>query len=277
MGGLAYRHHRVQRLRRLVGRSSFRSEEGRFVVEGARVLGVALDSGAGVESVYVERAMVRPGDGVAEAARRCVEAGARVFDLEEGVLARVSATVSPQPVVAVVMANDLALADLGARRPDLVVVGVDLRDPGNAGAVLRAAEAAGAGAVVSCGSSVDLFNPKAVRASAGAVFLVPVVAGGPAEEVLEVVGRWGLRRLGTVARGGQDYATADLRGPTAIVVGNEASGLPQQVESCLDGRLTIPMAGRSESLNVAMATAVVCFEAARQRRPAYGGPGTERP
>lgn len=240
-------------------------------MEGAKLISVALDAGVAVESVYVDPGLVRPGDGVEQVVGRVLDAGGRVFDLEEGVLARVAGTVTPQPLIAVVAANDLSVEELGALRPGLVVVCVDVRDPGNAGAVMRSAEAAGAGGVVSCGTSVDLFNPKTVRASAGALFHVPVVAGGPPEEVLEVVGRWGLRRLGTVARGGDDYASVDLTGPTALVLGNEAAGLPPHLDRSLDGRITIPMAGRAESLNVAMAAAVICFEAARQKRATAEG------
>ena len=197
--------------------------------------------------------------------QRCLDAGARIFELDPGVLARVADTVSPQPVLAVVGAVDITLARLHERRPDLVVVCVDVRDPGNAGAVLRAAEAAGAGGVVCCGHSVDLSNPKTVRASAGTLFQVPVVAGGEPGEVLDELGRWGLVRLGTAARRGSDYTTLDLTRPVAIVVGNEASGLPQ-LGTHLDELISIPMAGHAESLNVAVAAAVVCFEAARQRR-----------
>ncbi len=85
-------------------------------------------------------------------------------------------------------------------------------------------------------------------------------------EVLERIGGWGLRRFGAVARSGRDYTTVDLTGPTALVLGNEAAGLPDDLAALLDERVTIPMAGRSESLNVGMAAAVLCFEAARQRR-----------
>lgn len=236
------------------------------MVEGAKVLGVALDAGARVEAVYVDPDLARSGDGVEEVVGRAMAAGSRVFDLEPGVLARVAGTVTPQPVLAVVAADHPGLGDLGECHPDLVVVCVDVRDPGNAGAVIRAAEAAGAGGLVSCGTSVDLYNPKTVRASAGALFYLPVVAGGAAEEVLDVMGRWGMRRLGAVARGGEDYTVADLTGPVALVLGNEARGLAPDVAAALDGTISVPMAGRTESLNVAMAAAVVCFEAARQRR-----------
>jgi TrmH family RNA methyltransferase len=147
----------------------------------------------------------------------------------------------------------------------LLVVCVDLRDPGNAGTVLRSAEAAGAGGVICADGTVDPFNPKTVRASAGSLFHVPVVRGGDALEVLDQVGRWGLQRLATVPRHGAAYTATDLTRPTAFVLGNEANGLPAGLEAGIDAEVTIPMAGRSESLNVGMAAAVLCFEALRQR------------
>jgi TrmH family RNA methyltransferase len=238
---------------------------------------VALDSGAGVESVYVDADTLlvsSPPDpeggpdtrhSIEALLQRCLDMGARVFELDTGVLARVADTVSPQPVLAVVAAVDITLAQLRERRPDLVVVCVDVRDPGNAGAVLRAAAGAGAGGVICCGHSVDLSNPKTVRASAGTIFQVPVVSAGETGPVLDELGQWNLARLGTGARRGADYTTVDLTRPVAIVVGNEASGLPDLGQR-LDGLITIPMVGQTESLNVAVAAAVVCFEAARQRR-----------
>ena len=147
-----------------------------------------------------------------------------------------------------------------------MVVCVDIRDPGNLGTVLRSAEGAGAGGVVCCDGSVDLYNPKVVRASAGALFHVPVVAGGEPVEVLERLGTAGLQRLGTVARGGDAPDEVDLRAPVAFALGNEANGLPEAIDACLDRRVTIPTVGRTDSLNVGMAAAVLCFEAARQRR-----------
>jgi TrmH family RNA methyltransferase len=177
---------------------------------------------------------------------------------------RVAATVTPQPVAGVAPFVDVALeAVLPAT---MVVVCVDIRDPGNLGTVVRSAEAAGAGAVVCCDGSADLYNPKVVRASAGSLFHVPVVVGGEPVRVLERLGAAGLRRFGTVARGGDAPDAADLGAPVAIVLGNEAHGLPGAVHAQLDGHLTVPMAGRAESLNVGMVAAVVCFEAARQRR-----------
>jgi TrmH family RNA methyltransferase len=272
----------VQRLRLLVSRRSAREAERRFVVEGTKVLGEALASGAPVEAVYIAPDLVGPDDPLQGLIDRAFRAGSRVYQLEPAVLARVAGTVTPQPVLAIVTQVDVDLDALAERPPDLAVVCVDVRDPGNAGTVLRSAEAAGAGAVVFCDGSVDVFNPKTVRASAGALFHVPVVRGGPAGSVLDRLGGFGLRRLGTAVpgpdehAGGEDYTTVDLTVPVALVLGNEAHGLPGDLDAHLDGRITIPMAGRTESLNVGMAAAVLCFEAARQRRARPPRqPGTE--
>jgi TrmH family RNA methyltransferase len=139
-------------------------------------------------------------------------------------------------------------------------------DPGNAGTLLRIAEAAGLGAVLFSDGSVDPYSPKCVRASAGSIFHVPVVSGGSAVQVLEAIGGRGGPRLGTDQHRGQPYDEVDLCGPFALVLGNEANGIPPDAAECVDEWVHIPMAGAVESLNVAMAGSVICFEAARQRR-----------
>jgi TrmH family RNA methyltransferase len=158
---------------------------------------------------------------------------------------------------------EATLEDLGGA--SFVVVCVDVRDPGNAGAVIRSADAAGADAVVCCAGTVDPFNPKTVRASAGSVLHLPVVAGGEPATVLDALAARGMRCLAAVAHGGTDYTEVDLVGPLALVLGNEASGLPGGLGDLLDQTLTIPMAGQAESLNVSMAAAVLCFEVRRTR------------
>jgi TrmH family RNA methyltransferase len=159
---------------------------------------------------------------------------------------------------------DRDLAGVVGPGAGLVVVLADVRDPGNAGTVLRTADAAGVAAIVCCGGTVDPYNPKTVRSSAGSLFHVPLVVAGDPTETLEALAGLGFRRLGTVVRGGQDYLEVDWRQPTALVLGNEAAGLPDGLP--VDGTVGIPMAGRAESLNVGMACAVLCFEALRQRR-----------
>ncbi|MDQ4068630.1 MAG: RNA methyltransferase [Actinomycetota bacterium] len=255
--GLAYTSGRVRRLRQLLERPAVRQREGAFVVEGPTLVGDALDSGVELESLFVA-----PGQPLPVVAR-AVAAGVPVFDLAPGVLERVAGTVTPQPVLGVARTVDVDLAAL--QGASLVVVCIDIRDPGNLGTVLRSAEASGVGGIICCEGTVDVYNPKCVRASAGSLFHTRVVVRGDPGKVLGKLGAWGLRRLGTRPEGGQPYHGADLTAPTALVLGNEAHGLPASLVERVDGWLTIPMAGRAESLNVGMAAAVLCFEAARQR------------
>ena len=250
-------------MRRLLGRREARRAERAFVAEGTEVVRTGILAGAAPESLYVASGAEDDGAGVgvAEVVRLALAAGARVHELAPGVIERVASTVTPQPVLAVFPMLDVPEVPAEAQ---LVVVLADVRDPGNAGTVLRTADAAGVGAVVVCAGAVDPYNPKTVRASAGSLFHVPVVLGEDAATVLRRLGLSGYRRLGAVARGGEDYAAVDWTARSAIVLGNEAWGLPDGLE--LDGSVGIPMAGRAESLNVGTACAVLCFEALRQRR-----------
>jgi len=232
------------------------------VAEGVTLLREALGAGVPIESVYAAP------DAPADLLDRAASAGIRVFRLAPGVLERVADTTSPQPVLAVLPMPTARLEDL--RRASLLVVCVELRDPGNAGTLMRAARAAGADGVVLCGESVDAFNPKTVRASAGAVFRLPVVQAGPVQEVMGELADWGITRLAALAAGGRDPSEVDLTGPFALVVGNEAHGLDGDALATVEESVTIPMAADTESLNVGVATAVICFEAARQRRRAGG-------
>ena len=250
----------MQRLRRLLSRRSVRRQDGAFVAEGATLIGVALQVGAEVESVYLA-----PGAGDAEhaVADSAAGAGARVFELAAGVLGRVADTVTPQPVLAVVRMPVASVAVL--RQAALVVVCVDVRDPGNLGTVVRSATASGADAVVCCTGSADPFNPKTVRSSAGTVLQVPLVVDVDAGTVLDLLGAEGIRRVGAVASGGRPHTDVDWTRRSAVVLGNEASGLSDELVDRLDERVTIPMAPAVESLNVSMAATVLCFEVARQR------------
>ena len=208
-----------------------------------------MQAGHELEAIYVPEGAPPPGG---------VLAGAPCAALAAGVLERVATTDTPQPLLAVVRyrsAGPEVLAGAG-----FVVVAVGLSDPGNLGTILRTAEAAGADAVVLTPDTVDATNPKVVRASAGALFLLPVVDHVELGELRAA----GLRVLGTSAASGTAYTDADLTGRLALAVGNEARGLA--ADAPVDGWLTIPHAGRAESLNAAMAAAVVCFEVARQRR-----------
>jgi TrmH family RNA methyltransferase len=260
----------VPQLRRLSRRRSARVEQGRFLVEGATLIAAAVESGATIEVLLKDG-----GSGLAvdqqRLAEQVVSSGARAVELPSGVMAKVADTVTPQPLAAVVTRRTTSLEGVLAAGPPAlpVLVLVDVADPGNAGTLLRSAEAAGAEAVVFCEGSVDPFNPKTVRSSAGSIFHVPVVEGISPRIALATLGDAGVHRVGTVARGGIALGEAHLAAPVALVLGSEAHGLPDGLHAVLDELVTIPMAGRAESLNVAMAGTLVVFEAAR-RRPSAG-------
>ena len=181
-------------------------------------------------------------------------------------LQRVSDAVTPQPVTTVVGRIDVALDSLAL--DGLTVVGVGWQDPGNAGTVIRSATASGSGAVIFCTGAVDMYNPKTVRASAGAIFQIPLVAAGTPDSVLDHLGRRRVPRVAAAARGGHPPAQLDWTGSIALVLGAEAHGLPADLAPGIDDCTTIPMHPGAESLNLAMAATVICFEADRQRRAA---------
>jgi RNA methyltransferase, TrmH family len=238
---LTYQNQQIQRLRRLLGRRSARVDEGAFVIEGPGLIGEAVDGGWEFEAQYVA-----PGG-------EPIRGAGPVRYLADGVIERVATTEAPQPILAVAKVRSCELpAPAG-----FLVVADRLADPGNLGTILRSAEAAGAACVALTPGSVDPFNPKVIRASAGAVFHVPVVVAS-----IEEVSAQGWRTIGTSSHLGEPYTELELSSPVAIVVGNEASGLAD--DAPVDGWIMIPHQGRSESLNVAMAATVICFDLARR-------------
>ncbi len=264
------RHHSMQRLRRLARRRSARSDEAAFVIDGPTLLAEALDAGVRIDEVVGE-----PGCPQA-LLDRAAAAGAVVRRTGDGVLARVVDAVTPQRVAAVARLADRPPSEAAGAAGPLALVLVGVSDPGNAGTLLRSAEAAGGGAVLFCDGSVDPFGPKCVRSSAGSVFRLAVTRQGGSGEALAALAAAGLRRVATRARGAPPYDAADLGGPVALVLGSEAHGLPRAVVDAVDEVVSIPMAGRTESLNVGMAGTVLCFEALRQRRSRRGGGPTNR-
>ncbi len=234
------------------------------MIEGPTLLREALAAGVRVREVLLT-ADAAPG-----LAEEAAAAGATVRAVTPEVLARAVDTVTPQGVAAIAdrVEVDLSAALDAAAAGPLTLVLSQVSDPGNAGTLLRAAEAAGAAAVLFCGGSVDPCNPKCVRASAGALFHLPVAIGGETGPVLEGLRERGVGTAATVVRDGTPYDGIDLTGPVALVLGSEAHGLASELPAVVDHRLTIPMAGRAESLNVAMAGSVLCFESLRQRRRA---------
>ncbi|MGB0112160.1 MAG: RNA methyltransferase [Ilumatobacteraceae bacterium] len=260
MSALAFNNSRVQQLRRLIGRRSSRSDDGLFVVEGPVLVAEAVAAGWTVDAQFVP-----------DGSEGSIDGAGTVFELADGVLGRVASTETPQsPIALVRIPESPPVADALATASFAVVLD-RVTDPGNLGTIMRSAEAAGADVIVLTPGSVDPYNPKVVRASAGALFHVPVVTAS-----IDDVADAGLRLFGTTShdfpgRTVVAHTEADLAGRIAIVMGNEAAGLPDEWTDTIgpiDSWITIPHLGRSESLNVAMATTVLVFEAARQRATA---------
>ncbi|MBM7168266.1 RNA methyltransferase [Streptomyces sp. G44] len=261
---------RVSAARRLAKRN-FRGKERLFLAEGPQAAREAAGhAGTLVELFATVDAAERYADIVGEART----AGARVHLADEDVIADISTTVTPQGLVGVCRFLDTPFEDILAARPRLVAVLAHVRDPGNAGTVLRCADAAGAEAVVLTDASVDLYNPKAVRASVGSLFHLPVAVGVPVETAVRGLKDAGVRILAADGAGEDDLDTELDKGtmgtPTAWVFGNEAWGLPEETRALADAVVRVPIHGRAESLNLATAAAVCLYASARAQRAAGG-------
>ena len=271
---LSANNPRLATLRRLTGRRKARLEAGQYVIEGPAALSDALVAGAAIDELYVDAgswatAFARGAgdDPFIATVDRAAAAGARVWSLGSGVLTSVSDTVTPQGMLAVAPRVTVPVeAFMDAPGPVLVLV--DIADPGNAGTLVRAAEASGAAGVVFAGTSTDPFGPKAVRAAAGSLLRVPVAEVTDVDAVLAVLRSHGRHLVALVVSGGAAPELLDLTAPVALLVGSEAHGLPDTVAASCDLAVTIPIESAVESLNAAVAGAVVLFEASRQRRAA---------
>lgn len=252
----------MRRLRRLIQKRSLRWSEGVCVLEGPDLVEAALAAGSEFEAIYVDTTSATSPP-VAALLANAERAGIRVFGLSPDVLTQVADAKTPQPVAAVVR---LPLSELSAvKATSLVLVLHDLRDPGNVGTIIRSADAAGVEAVVLTGQSVDPFNPKTLRATAGSAFHVPVVVCSLDEAFAHFANR-GARILATVVHGGAALRDVDFSEPTVVVIGNEAEGLNDEVIERCDAALSIPMVGRGESLNAGVAASLIAFEALWQRQ-----------
>jgi len=241
-----------------------RWSEGVCVLEGPDLVEAALESGVEFEAVYVDAAA---GASLQRLIQKADDLGVRVFALAEGVLEKVADAQTPQPVLAAVRFEQRRVDSIP--KSGLTLVLHDLRDPGNVGTIIRSADAAGATAVVLTGQSVDPFNPKTLRASAGSIFHLPVVVAS-IDDTLDYFGDAQL--LATVVRGGKNHREVNFNVATVVVIGNEADGLDDETIARCGKSISIPMDGRSESLNAGVAASLIAFEALWQRRDAAGTP-----
>ncbi|MEU1075401.1 MULTISPECIES: RNA methyltransferase [unclassified Streptomyces] len=264
------RSPRVAAAKRLA-RRNFRGKERRFIAEGPQAVREAVEHRSGGEATLTELfTTVEAAERYADIVAAARDAGARVHYADDEVLAEVSQTVTPQGLVGVCRFLDSPFEDILAARPKLVAVLAHVRDPGNAGTVLRCADAAGADAVVLTDASVDLYNPKSVRASVGSLFHLPVAVGVPVEQAVRGLRDAGVRILAADGAGEDDLDdeldAGTMGGPTAWIFGNEAWGLPEETRALADAVVRVPIHGRAESLNLATAAAVCLYASARAQR-----------
>jgi len=230
----------------------------------------ALAASAEFEAIYVDATRISPRQ-LVDLEGLAVAKGVRLFALAPGVLERIADAATPQPVLGAVRLPLVNVAAIPSRGLVLVLHGV--RDPGNAGTLIRSADAAGASGVVFTGHSVDPFNPKTLRASAGSIFHVPVALDTLSTTLASFSSR-GATSFATVVRGGVSHRLVDLTKPTVVVIGNEADGLDDESVALCDGAITIEMAGASESLNAGVAGSLIAFEALWQREDTSSTPPT---
>ena len=250
---------RIKHLLLLQQKSSLRKEEGLFVVEGRREVEHCLEAGFKIRTAFVCEEI---GDAVPPHPSLKVEELERV---SPNVYERIAYRGSTEGIVAVVEARQTSLSDLQLSASPLIVVLESVEKPGNLGAVLRSADAAGADAVVVCDPLTDLYNPNLIRSSIGALFTVPCVACST-EECIAFFREKGIRVLTAQLQDSRLYYDTPMTGPTAIVMGTEATGLTDQWRQAADAHIRIPMLGRLDSLNVSVSAAILLFEAVRQRQ-----------
>ena len=260
---------------RALSRRRERQRERAFVVEGVRLLAEALDAGAVPRIVLIARDLLGAGEEQDRLLVRLAELREgegrhmRVLEVTPQIMRSASETESPQGIVAV-----FAFPERGEPRAGtpLIVVADGVRDPGNLGTMLRAALGAGATVLYTTPSTVDLYNPKVVRAAMGAHFRLPLrsnVGWEALDEALDGCDAvWGAE-----AEGETVYSEADWSAPAALVIGNEDRGISPEGRARCTGTLSIPLGGGLESLNAAVAAAIILFEAARQRRLAEADGG----
>ena len=294
---------KIKRLLALQQKSSARREAGLFVVEGRRELRHCIDAGFEIDTIFVcpqvadlssssgsevetatapeNRSHPRLRKREGPAAEGCGrgpaqpdvfrgwlprnEGQTKVFEVSDEVYAKIAMREGTEGVIAEVRTPERRLEDIVLPENPLIVVLESVEKPGNLGAVLRSADAAGADAVLVCDPLTDLWNPNLIRASLGAVFTVPCVACGTEEAIAFLKAR-GIRILTAQLQDSSLYYDCDMTGGTALVMGTESTGLTPRWREAADAHIRIPMLGRLDSLNVSVSAAILLFEAVRQRR-----------
>ena len=246
-------------------RAVARGDETRALLDGWHLLHDAVAAGISIDAIAVSGAPQNSADG-ALIEHMAQQPGVSVASVSAAVMNALSPVRTPTGVVALIKRSWAEWTQLLSPEPPLIVVAIDVQDPGNAGAIIRAAEAGGATGVVLAGESADAWGWKALRASMGSTFRVPVHQQRDASATCDALRNHGVTLIGTVPHDGLPMYETDLRGRTALLLGGEGSGLSLPILEAIDRLVTIPMQPPVESLNVAVASGVLIYEARRQRQ-----------
>jgi len=238
----------------LLEKRKIREKEGKFVVEGEHLVEEAGDKL--IHLIYSADLPV---------VKKAASKGIPAFKVSKKIFGFLTSVETPQGVLAVVKKPEYALKIILKKPDPLIVFCVEIQDPGNLGAIIRSADAVGAAGVLLSKGTVDLYNQKVIRSSMGSIFHLPVLEVGEAGEEAEKLKAKGLKLIAADTSGKKNYWEAGYGGATAILVGNEGAGLPQNILGICDEVVKIPMPGRAESLNAAMAASIILYEALRQR------------
>ena len=251
---------KIKQLRLLMEKSRLRRETGLFVIEGVRELEIALKGGYKIKELFLCPDIMP--DQEKEAWLR--EQSSMAEELDSGLYGKLAYRGTTEGVLAVMHGKDIKPAEVHLRDPALVIVLESVEKPGNLGAILRTADASGTGAVLICDPLTDLYNPNTIRASLGCIFSVPTLACS-SEEAYQWLSRQGIQVVAATCQATTWYHECDYRKPTALVMGSESDGLSLFWREKANHQIKIPMKGIIDSLNVSSATAILCFEALRQR------------
>ncbi len=251
---------KIKRLLQLQQKSSERRKAGLFVVEGIREVERCVEKGYEIDTIfYLNKPMAENVSGIIEKNK-----GIKLFEVSPTIYEKIAYRGSTEGVIAEVKTRDKTLNDLNLSENPLVVVLESVEKPGNLGAILRSADAAGADALIVCDPLTDLYNPNLIRNSTGAIFSVPCVAC-TSEECIKFLKENNIQILTAQLQDSELYYDTDMKRGTAIVMGTEATGLTDIWRKAADAHIRIPMLGITDSLNVSVSAAILLYEAVRQR------------
>lgn len=242
-----------------------------FLAEGTHLIEMAVASSAKIEEVFFTSEFIKTLQGrrVLKRLSQTESPPGSLLEVPVNILAKISDTETPQGIIAVIAQPSISLGFLEVIREPLFVLCDGIGDPGNLGTIIRVADAVAANAVVVLPGSCDPYSPKAVRATAGSIFNVPVI-GTVYSGLFAYLDDMGIDLIVTDVKAGKSLYSCDLKGPVAVALGNEARGVSDALTSRAVGAIRIPIPGRAESLNVAVAAAICLYEALRQRAVGTG-------